>query len=110
LAIGSRAGLLARAGQAARGMARGVVSVDGAPAMESAAALDRFDRLAVWSRGEQRAPHKPLLVLYALGRWARGDQGGIPFGERDRDRTELLQAFGPPRRSYHPEYPFWRLQ
>jgi putative restriction endonuclease len=53
---------------------------------------------------------KPLLVLYALGRWIRGDQGGIPFGEVDRDLTELLKEFGPPRRSYHPEYPFWRLQ
>jgi putative restriction endonuclease len=24
--------------------------------------------------------------------------------------TRLLKEFGPPRRSYHPEYPFWRLQ
>jgi putative restriction endonuclease len=78
--------------------------------MDSDAALDLFDRLAVWSRGEQRAPHKPLLVLYALGRLVRGDQGEIPFGEVDRDLTELLKEFGPTRRSYHPEYPFWRLQ
>src|SRR5262245_53672563 len=34
--------------------------------------LKRFDRLNVWSRGGQRAPHKPLLVLYALGRLSRG--------------------------------------
>jgi putative restriction endonuclease len=78
--------------------------------MENDAALDLFDRLAVRSRGEQRALHKPLLVLYALGRWVRGDQGGIPFGEVDRDLTELLKEFGPPRKSYHTEYPFWRLQ
>ena len=78
--------------------------------MNSDAVLDLFDRLAVWSRGEQRAPHKPLLVLYAIGRWVRGDQGGITFGEVDRDLTDLLKEFGPPRRSYHPEYPFWRLQ
>src|SRR5436309_3995253 len=31
--------------------------------------LDRFDDLSVWKQGDQRAPHKPLLVLYALGRW-----------------------------------------
>jgi putative restriction endonuclease len=30
--------------------------------------LERFNRLNVWSRGGQRAPHKLLLVLYALGR------------------------------------------
>jgi putative restriction endonuclease len=28
----------------------------------------------------------------------------------DRDLTPLLKEFGPPRRSMHPEYPFWRLQ
>jgi putative restriction endonuclease len=78
--------------------------------MDSEAALDRFDRLAVWSRGDQRAPHKPLLVLYALGRWCRGDQSAVAFSDVDRDLTELLKEFGPPRRSYHPEYPFWRLQ
>jgi putative restriction endonuclease len=78
--------------------------------MDSQSVLYQFDCLAVWSRGERRAPHKPLLVLYALGRWDYGDQADIPFGDVDRDLTELLKEFGPPRRSYHPEYPFWRLQ
>ena len=26
--------------------------------------LKAFDRINVWSRGSERAPHKPLLVLY----------------------------------------------
>jgi putative restriction endonuclease len=78
--------------------------------MTSDAVLERFNRLAIWKRGHQRALHKPLLVLYALGRWSRGDQADIPFGEVDRDLTELLKEFGPSRQSYHPEYPFWRLQ
>src|SRR5262245_60692475 len=72
--------------------------------------LGRFDGLNVWSRGGQRAPHKPLLVLYALGRWCRGDQSAVPFSEVDKPLTELLIRFGPARQSYHPEYPFWRLQ
>jgi putative restriction endonuclease len=72
--------------------------------------LHLFDHLNVWSRGDQRAPHKPLLVLYALGRWSRGDTEEIPFRDVGRDLTNLLKEFGPPRRSYHPEYPFWRLQ
>src|SRR5262249_44606488 len=72
--------------------------------------LTRFDGLNVWSRGDQRAPHKPLLVLYALGRWCRGEQTDIPFAEAEPVLTELLKEFGPPRRSLHPEYPFWRLQ
>jgi putative restriction endonuclease len=72
--------------------------------------LERFDRLNVWRRGGQRAPHKPLLVLYGLGRWQRGDRADLPFREAERDLTDLLMEFGPPRQSHHPEYPFWRLQ
>ncbi len=72
--------------------------------------LKSFDKLNMWGRGDQRAPHKPLLVLYALGRWSRGETTDVPFQQVDPDLTELLKEFGPPRRSYHPEYPFWRLQ
>ena len=72
--------------------------------------LDRFDKLNIWSRGDQRAPHKPLLVLYALGRWSQGQPAEVSFKELDPDLTALLREFGPPRQSFHPEYPFWRLQ
>jgi putative restriction endonuclease len=72
--------------------------------------LSRFSRLAVWRRGDQRAPHKPLLALYALGRWANGQRDAVPFRDAARDLTALLREFGPPRRSDHPEQPFWRLQ
>jgi putative restriction endonuclease len=72
--------------------------------------LQKFDRLNIWSQGDQRAPHKPLLVLYALARWQRGERDDIPFSAVERDLTPLLKEFGPSRRSYHPEYPFWRLQ
>jgi hypothetical protein len=66
--------------------------------MDRDAVLGRFGRLNVWSRGGQRAPHKPLLVLYALGRWARGDRAEVSFAEVARDLTALLKEFGPPRR------------
>ncbi|MFM0136953.1 hypothetical protein PQQ62_13040 [Caballeronia grimmiae] len=29
--------------------------------------LQRFYALKVWQRGDERAPHKPLLALLALG-------------------------------------------
>jgi putative restriction endonuclease len=77
--------------------------------MDSEAILKRFDELGVWKQGDQRAPHKPLLVLYALGRWQRG-QSEVTFREVEPDLTQLLREFGPPRRSDHPEQPFWRLQ
>jgi predicted restriction endonuclease len=66
-------------------------------------------RLSVWKQGDQRAPHKPLLVLYALGRWQRG-LTEVTFREAEPDLKALLQEFGPPRKSDHPEQPFWRLQ
>jgi hypothetical protein len=31
--------------------------------MTSGTILTRFDELNVWRQGDQRAPHKPLLVL-----------------------------------------------
>lgn len=71
---------------------------------------DLFINIGVWKKGEERAPHKPLLLLYALGKCSRGEPRAIPFSEVDRELQELLHEFGPSRRSYHPEYPFWWLQ
>jgi putative restriction endonuclease len=77
--------------------------------MDSEAILKRFDELRIWKQGDQRAPHKPLLVLYALGRWQRG-LTEVSYREAEPELTALLREFGPPRKSDHPEYPFWRLQ
>lgn len=71
----------------------------------------RFQKLTLWKRGGERAPHKPLLSLFALGRLQSGKpERFIPFSEIDREVGRLLREFGPDRKSYHPEYPFWRLQ
>jgi len=72
--------------------------------------LKAFDRINVWSRGSERAPHKPLLVLYGLAHLARGEADAIAFRDVAPKLTGLLKEFGPTRRLYHPEYPFWRLQ
>jgi predicted restriction endonuclease len=32
--------------------------------------LKAFDCINVWSRGSERAPHKPLLVLKSRGLWS----------------------------------------
>jgi putative restriction endonuclease len=72
--------------------------------------LVRFDRLKTWARGDVRAPHKPLLVLYALGRWLNEGLEWIPFVDVNRDLGRLLIEFGPQRQNHHSEYPFWRLQ
>lgn len=69
-----------------------------------------IEGINVWKRGGQRAPHKPLLLLYALSRALRNRERFIPYTEVDEKLRQLLIDFGPTRKSYHPEYPFWRLQ
>lgn len=71
--------------------------------------LDKVDSLNVWCRGGQRAPHKPLLLLLALGRLSQGQQS-LLFSECEAELAELIREFGPTRDSYHPEYPFCRLR
>jgi putative restriction endonuclease len=72
--------------------------------------LERIRGLNVWKRNGARAPHKPLLVLLALGALSRGEPRLIPYREIDKPLQNLLREFGPPRQSFHSEYPFWRLQ
>ena len=72
--------------------------------------LKAFENINVWTRGDERAPHKPLLILYALGKCHRGEDRLISYKEIDKGLRPLLIEYGPVRRSYHTEYPFWRLQ
>jgi len=74
------------------------------------ALIQRFRALNVWRRGDERAPHKPLLVLYALGQLQAGTGRLIPFDQLERPLERLLEEFGPPRKSTHPELPFYHLQ
>ena len=41
----------------------------------------KFESLRVWQRGDERAPHKPLLILYAIGRLLQGAQRLLPYSE-----------------------------
>lgn len=72
--------------------------------------LQLFDRITVWQRGDERAPHKPLLLLMALGSCQRDEGHLLSYAAVDEKLRALLMEFGPARQSYHPEYPFWRLQ
>jgi len=66
--------------------------------------------LHVWRRGSERAVHKPLLTLMLLSRAQRGEANEVRFEEIYEPLREALRNFGPPRKSYHPEFPFWHLQ
>ena len=53
--------------------------------------LQQFDQLGVWSRGDQCAPHKQLLVLYALGRWQQG-KVEVTYADAEPDLTYFAQV------------------
>jgi putative restriction endonuclease len=69
-----------------------------------------FASLGVWQRGEERAPYKPLMLLYALARYRSGADRLMPFVELDEVLVPVFRAFGPVRRSYHTSLPFWYLR
>jgi putative restriction endonuclease len=72
--------------------------------------LKKFHGLNVWRRRAERAPHKPLLVLYTLGRLQAGAERMTSFDKIEAPLTRLLTEFGPPRKVPHPELPFYYLQ
>ena len=70
----------------------------------------RFRALNVWKNGDKRAPHKPLLALWAIGRCLRGEPRLAPYELVDPELAHLLRRFGPHRKTTHTEAPFWRMQ
>ena len=63
--------------------------------MRRADLLQRVQGINVWKRRGERAPHKPLLLLYALARAAHGERD-IRYERVDEMLGSLLQKFGPP--------------
>ena len=77
--------------------------------LEREEVLELFRNIKVWKKGDKRAPHKPLLLLYALGRLERGETGPVPYDDVDAQVGKLLDEFGPPRKT-EPLCTFWYLQ
>lgn len=69
---------------------------------------ERVTKLRRWARGGERAPHKPLLLLYALAHFQRHGNTPITFTEAEAPLGRLLKEFGPPRPT-SPAYPFHHL-
>lgn len=72
----------------------------------------RFATLNTWRRAGVRAPHKPLLLLFALGRVLRGEDRLVRFGAVEQQLDALIAEFGPPRKHTRgrARYPFWHLR
>ena len=70
--------------------------------------LEQTARLRQWSAGGVRAPHKPLLLLYALGRFQQDPDDALPYNAIESGLADLLAEYGPGRRT-SPAYPFHHL-
>lgn len=77
--------------------------------MTSDEILKAFDGIRVWQRGDRRAPHKPLLILMALGILARGENPRIKYADIESKLGRLLEEFGPSGSNASRHYPFWHL-
>ncbi|MFJ6139191.1 phosphorothioated DNA-binding restriction endonuclease [Kitasatospora sp. NPDC092286] len=70
--------------------------------------LDRVGALRRWGSNEVRAPHKPLLLLYALGSYQQDAGGELRYGVVEGELKRLLVEYGPPHATT-PAYPFHHL-
>ncbi len=62
--------------------------------MDREAIIQKFERLRVWRNAGERAPHKPLLVLYAIGGLLRDGNHLLPYSEIDENLGNLLRELG----------------
>ncbi|MEV6822309.1 phosphorothioated DNA-binding restriction endonuclease [Nocardiopsis dassonvillei] len=69
----------------------------------------RLGSVKRWSRAGVRAPHKPLLLLYALAHHQRHGNAPIVYSEAEARLARLLREFGPTRTT-SPGYPFHHLE
>lgn len=73
------------------------------------ALLARFDRISVYSRGEVRAVHKPLLLLLALAEAKPGGERWLRFNGTSQRLGELIEKFGSASKNTRTDYPYMRL-
>lgn len=78
--------------------------------MEREVLLSHIKNLKIWRKHDERAPHKPLLILYALSQLHNKQKSVLNYEEASTDLKQLLMDFGPPRKGYAPEQPFVRLK
>ena len=77
------------------------------------AVLDRLTRFRQYQHNGERVPHKPLLVLLALGRLHETGTSALPWSAAENQLADLIAGFGPPSqtgRAQSAAYPFTRLR
>jgi len=75
--------------------------------------VNRLSALRQYERNGKRAPHKPLLVLMALGRLAETGSSELPWSDVEERLADLIAEFGPATRTTRRQsaaYPFTHLR
>ena len=81
--------------------------------LSPAEATQRLLTVRQYQAAGQRAPHKPLLILLALGRLSQTGTSELSWSEAEQELGELLVEYGPPSNSSPAKsaaYPFTRLR
>lgn len=81
--------------------------------LSEAEVLERLTSFRQYQRNGQRVPHKPLLVLLALGRLEGTGSSAVPWTLAETRLADLVAEFGPPSRTGRTQsaaYPFTRLR
>ena len=73
--------------------------------MDRESVFQKFENLNLWRKDGARAPHKPLLVIYAIGELLRGKDRLLPYSEIDVNFGNILSEFGPRRSRHGTQYP-----
>ena len=84
-----------------------------APRVLTGTAAERLASLRQHQQDGRRSPHKPLLVLLALGRLAATGSSRLPWSIAETELAGLIAEFGPPSRTDPAQsaaYPFTRLR
>jgi putative restriction endonuclease len=85
----------------------------GTDGMSEAEVLARLSSLRQHRRAGQRSPHKPLLVLYALGQLMATRSSALAWPTAAEKLAELIRDYGPPSATptaQRAAYPFTRLR
>jgi putative restriction endonuclease len=72
--------------------------------------IEKFKKLNQAVYKGKRAPHKPLLILLALAKLQQNQSQYIQYETIDHELRDLLIDFGPLRKHYQPDLPFYHLQ
>lgn len=68
-------------------------------AVDLAELLDALGRLRRATTAGQRAPHKPLLLLWLFARFQQVGSSAVSYVEAEGPVSDLINEFGPPMRS-----------